>query len=66
MTEGLGRQQHERGEHGRSIVLEKRSVHSLDLKESREGFFWRGRGRSFHVEGQKWEKAWEARVKSLV
>ena len=38
MTEGLGRQQHERGEHGRSIVLEKRSVLRLDLRESREFF----------------------------
>ena len=29
----------------------KRNVSRLGLNESREGFCWRGRGRSFHVEG---------------
>ena len=31
----------------------------LDLNESREGFCRRGRGRSFHVDGPKTEKAQE-------
>ena len=29
----------------------KRNVFRLGLNESREGFCWRGRGRSFHVDG---------------
>ena len=33
----------------------KRNVLRLDLM-FREGFFWRGRGRSFHVEGTMTEK----------
>ena len=37
----------------------------LDL-EFREGFFRRGRGRSFHVEGLKMEKAPEPIAESLV
>ena len=37
----------------------------FDLKESREGFCRRGRGRSFHVEGPKTERAREPRVESL-
>ena len=44
----------------------KRSVFRLHLKESREGFCRRGRGRSFHVEGPKTEKAREPTVESLV
>ena len=36
------------------------------LKESREGFCRRGRGRSFHVEGPKTEKARESTVEHLV
>ena len=36
-----------------SVVLEKRNVLRLDLKECREGFFRKGKGRSFHVEGSK-------------
>ena len=35
----------------------KRMVFRLHLNESREGFCQRGRGRSFHVEGPKTEKA---------
>ena len=36
------------------------------MKESKEGFCRRGRGRSFHVEGPKTEKAREATVESVV
>ena len=46
----------QRGKHGRAALLEK-NVLNLDLNEAREGFFWRGRGRSFHVQGPKMEKA---------
>ena len=35
----------------------EKNVFRLDLNESREGFCWRGRGRSFHVDGLKTEKA---------
>ena len=35
----------------------------MDLKESREGWFRRGRGRSFPVETPKTERAREATVK---
>ena len=37
-----------------------------NLNESREGFCRRGRGRSFHVDGPKTEKAREPTVESLV
>ena len=46
--------------HGRSIVFK---VH---LKESREDFFLRGQGRSFHADGLKTEKVQEPKVESLV
>ena len=46
--------------------FEKRNVLRFDLKELREGFCRRGRGRSFHVEGPKTEKARESAVESLV
>ena len=39
--------------HGRSIVLEKRTVSRSDLMESRVGVFQTGRTRSFHAEGPK-------------
>ena len=38
----------------------------LKLNESREGFCRRGRGRSFHGDGPKTEKAWEPTVVGLV
>ena len=44
----------------------KRNVFRLQLSESREGFCQRGRGRSFHVDGPKTEKAREPTVESLV
>ena len=44
----------------------KRNVLRFDLKESREGFCGIGRGRSFHVEEPKMEKAQEPAVESLV
>ena len=44
----------------------KRNVFRLDLNESREGFCQRGRGRSFHVDGPKTEKAKEPTAESLV
>jgi len=47
------------------LFLEK-NVLSFDLKESREGFCQRGKGRSFHVKGPKTEKAQEPTVGSLV
>ena len=50
---------------GKHIVLGKK-VLGLDLKESREGFFRRGRGRTFHVEWLKMEKAREPKVERLV
>ena len=37
----------------------KRNVFRLDSNESREGFCWRERGRSFHVDGPKTEKVRE-------
>ena len=40
----------------------KRNVLRLDLNKSREGFCRRGRGRSFHVDGPKTEKAREPTV----
>ena len=43
-----------------------RNVLRLDLKESREGFCRRGRGRSFHVDGLKTEKEREPAMESLV
>ena len=43
-----------------------KNVLRFDLNESREGFCWRGRGRSFHVKGLKTEKAWEPTAESLV
>ena len=46
--------------------LGKRNVLRFDLKESREGFCGIGRGRSFHVEEPKMEKAQEPAVESLV
>ena len=36
------------------------------MNGSREGFCWRGRGRSFHVDGLKTEKARGPTVESLV
>ena len=44
---------------------EKNNVLRLDLKECREGFF-RRRGRSFHADWMKMEKAQEPTVESLV
>ena len=52
--------------HGRSTVLGKGNVFRLHLNESREGFCQRGRGRSFHVDGPKMEKAREPTAESLV
>ena len=54
----------ENGKHGYSFG--KRNVLRFDLNESREGFCRRGRGRSFHVDGPKTEKAREPAVESLV
>ena len=44
--------------------LGKRNILRFDLNESRDGFCGRGRGRSFHVEGLKTEKAWEPTVET--
>ena len=41
-------------------------VFTLHLNEPREDFSRRGRGRSFHVDGPKTEKAREPTVESLV
>ena len=43
-----------------------KNVFKLHLNESREGFCRRGRGRSFHIDGPKTEKARESAVGSLV
>ena len=50
----------------RPTVLGKETFFSLHLNESREGFCRRGRGRSFHVDGPKTEKAREPAVGSLM
>ena len=50
--------------HGRSNILG--NVYRLDLSESKEGFCQRGRGRSFHVDGLKTEKAQEPTVESVL
>ena len=44
----------------------KGKVFRLHLTESREGFCQRGRGRSFHADGPKTEKAREPTVERLV
>ena len=44
----------------------EKNVFRLDLNESREGFYQRGRGRSFHADGPKTEKAREPPVECLV
>ena len=44
-------------EHGRSIVSGKNVLSRLDLKESREGFCRREKGKVNHVEGPKTEEA---------
>ena len=44
----------------------KINLFRLRVNESREGFCRRGRGRSFHVDGPKTEKAREPTVGSLV
>ena len=44
----------------------KRNVFRLQLNEPREGFCRTGRGRSFHADGSKTEKAREPTVESLV
>ena len=49
-----------------AIVFFGKNVLWLNLNESRDGFRRRGRGRSFHVEGPKTEKAQEPTVESLV
>ena len=49
------------GKPGRPIVL-GRQKSWFDLKELKVGFCQRGRGRSFHVEGPKTEKAREPAV----
>ena len=43
----------------------KRNVFRLHLSESREGFFQRGRGRSFLVNKPKTEKAQEPTMERL-
>ena len=58
--------------HGRSTVLGKEMFllyfyfYWLHLNESREGFCRRGRGRSFHDDGSKTEKAREPTAESLL
>ena len=42
----------------------KNGVLGLHLNKSREGFCWRGRGRSFHVGGLKTEMVQEPTVES--
>ena len=44
----------------------KRNVSRLHLNKSKEGFCRRGRGRSFHVDGPKTQKAQEPAAESLV
>ena len=44
----------------------QRNVLRLDLKESSDGFIWRGRGRPLRVEGSETEHAPEPTVESLV
>ena len=50
-----------------SNVLQKKKCFEVEFEGvSREGFFQRGRGRSFHVDGPKAEKARELTVDILV
>ena len=42
------------------------NVFRLHFNETSEGFCWRGRGRSFHVDGPKTGKTREPAVESLV
>ena len=51
---------------GQAYNFGKRNVFRLDLNESRESFCRRGKGRSFHLDGPKREKAREPTVESLV
>ena len=44
------------------LFWKTRNVLGFDFKESREDFCWRGRARSFYVEGPKTEKAREQTV----
>ena len=44
----------------------QRNVLRVDLKESSDGFIWRGRGRSLHVEGSKTEHVPEPTMEILV
>ena len=48
------------------LFFEKRNALSFDLNESREGTFWRERGRSFHVEGPKTKMVRKPTVESVV
>ena len=38
-----------KGENAAGLLFRKTNVLRLDLMESREHFFWRGKARSFHV-----------------
>ena len=49
---------------GRVYSLGKRYVFKLHFKDAREGFCWRGRGRSFHVDRPKTKKVREPTVPS--
>ena len=51
-----------RGETWQVYCLGKRNALRLDLKEAREGFCWRGKGRSFREEELKMEKARDQQV----
>ena len=48
-----------KGENIAGLLFWEKEFFRSDLKESREGIFQRGRGRSFHVEELKTGKAWE-------
>ena len=48
------------------VFFGEKKVLRLNLNESRDGFCRGGRGRSFHVDGPKTEKAREPTLESLV
>ena len=64
--QGITTEEKKRHEGKQQVHCFGEKILRLDLKESTEGFFWRERGRSFHEEGQKTEKAQESTVESLM
>ena len=58
----MGKHSNAKGENMEGYSFGKRNILMLDMKESRDGFFRRERGKSFHVKWPKIHKAWEPTV----